>query len=69
MTTVLGRASRREACARPRGGLHRTARDVREHRAALRFHEPLPAGAYTLVVTATERDGDRLVRRRRVTLR
>ena len=45
------------------------ARDVREHRAALRFHATLPAGAYTLVVTATERDGDRLVRRRRVTLR
>jgi hypothetical protein len=45
------------------------ARDVRDHRAALRFRGALPAGAYTLVVTATDRAGARVVKRRRVTLR
>jgi hypothetical protein len=45
------------------------ARDVRDHRATLRFREALPGGAYTLVVTATDRSGARTVRRRRVSLR
>jgi hypothetical protein len=44
------------------------ARDVRDHRATLRFGGALPAGAYTLVVTATDRHGERVVRRRRVSL-